>query len=142
MRADFPHLKTRLLLISTGALLKHNIVCQNPQFELCFSGLDVVSINNCMQLLKDLARQGRTIICTIHQPSASMFNMFDMVYMLAKGQCIYQGSSQQLVPFLGHCGLSCPPSHNPADYGNTALLLSVLISPSSVCQLCANGWFN
>ncbi|KAG8253775.1 hypothetical protein J6590_025947 [Homalodisca vitripennis] len=70
------------------------------------------------QLLKDLSRQGRTIVCTIHQPSATMFHMFDVVYMLARGQCIYQGSSHQLVPFLSNCGLNCPATYNPADYGN------------------------
>ncbi|XP_075224617.1 ATP-binding cassette subfamily G member 4-like isoform X2 [Lycorma delicatula] len=80
------------------------------------TGLDIVTMNHCVQLLKNLSRQGRTIVCTIHQPTASMFNMFDNVYMLAKGMCVYQGSSQQLVPFLASCGLQCPSSYNPADY--------------------------
>ncbi|XP_046664117.1 ATP-binding cassette subfamily G member 4-like isoform X3 [Homalodisca vitripennis] len=98
------------------------------------TGLDIVSINNCIQLLKDLSRQGRTIVCTIHQPSATMFHMFDVVYMLARGQCIYQGSSHQLVPFLSNCGLNCPATYNPADYVFEVLQLDVINTMTNEIQ--------
>lgn len=42
--------------------------------------------------------------------------MFDLIYAIAEGQCIYQGSSQNLVPFLAEAGLKCPEFYNPADY--------------------------
>ncbi|CAH1407324.1 unnamed protein product [Nezara viridula] len=80
------------------------------------TGLDVVSTNQTLQLLKLLASQGRTVICTIHQPTATLFHQFDNVYMVGSGKCIYQGEPSQLVSFLSNLGYECPETHNPADY--------------------------
>lgn len=66
----------------------------------CTTGLDSVASTQCIQLLKKLACEGKTVICTIHTPSAMVFELFDYVYTMAEGLCIYQGSSRNLVPFL------------------------------------------
>ncbi|KAK6640184.1 hypothetical protein RUM44_011870 [Polyplax serrata] len=80
------------------------------------TGLDSSSSLQCIKALKALAKGGRTIVCTIHQPSASIYEMFDHVYFLAEGYCMYQGSSLNTVPYLLSVGLSCPQYHNPADF--------------------------
>lgn len=80
------------------------------------SGLDSSSATHCLKLLKSLALGGKTIVCSIHAPSALMLNLFDNVYALAEGQCIYQGSTENLVPFLKTLDLVCPETSNPSDF--------------------------
>lgn len=87
--------------------------CQRSFFS---RGLDSSSCTQCVKLLKELAQKGRTIVCTIHQPSATMFAIFDQVYALAAGRCLYQGLTSKLISFLETVQLPCPMFHNPADY--------------------------
>lgn len=80
------------------------------------TGLDSSSTLQCIAMLQNLARGGRTIVCTIHQPSAAIYEMFNHIYLVADGVCMFQGSPANTVPFFGSVGLHCPRYHNPADY--------------------------
>nr|CAD7196648.1 unnamed protein product [Timema douglasi] len=79
-------------------------------------GLDDLSSSQCIVLLKKLAEGGRTVICSIHTPSARMFAQFDHVYIVSSGQCVFQGQGSDMVPFLSSLGLPCPKHYNPADF--------------------------
>ncbi|XP_074597200.1 ATP-binding cassette sub-family G member 1-like [Brevipalpus obovatus] len=89
------------------------------------SGLDSSSTYSCISLLRklaDLKRAGNyfrppAIICSIHQPSARVLNIFHQMYVLSSdGRCLYHGSPKSLLNHLAKHDLNCPQFHNPADF--------------------------
>ncbi|XP_050520679.1 ATP-binding cassette sub-family G member 1 [Daktulosphaira vitifoliae] len=81
------------------------------------TGLDSLSCSQFVSLMVDLAHnQGRTMICTLHQPSALLFEKFDQVYTLSAGRCIFQGPPSFVIPYFAERAIICPPYHNPADF--------------------------
>ncbi|XP_050431660.1 ATP-binding cassette sub-family G member 1-like [Adelges cooleyi] len=86
-------------------------------FDEPTTGLDIVSANNVLKILRKLADSGKTIVCSIHQATANHLDIFDTVYVLSpNGQCIYNGEPRQMVNYFFTLGLQCPKYHNPADY--------------------------
>jgi ABC-type multidrug transport system ATPase subunit len=64
-----------------------------------------------------LALGGRTVVCVVHQPSSRIFEMFDDVYILVDGKCLYNGTADDMVPIMQDVGFKCPKYYNRADFG-------------------------
>eukprot|EP01133_Synstelium_polycarpum_P012624 gene12624-14819_t len=80
------------------------------------SGLDAFTAHNLVSTLLSLARGGKTIIATMHQPRADIFQLFDSVLLLSKGTIAYFGPTQRVLTHFASLGHECPDDVNPPDY--------------------------
>jgi ABC-type multidrug transport system permease subunit/ABC-type multidrug transport system ATPase subunit len=86
------------------------------------SGLDAQSSFNIVRFIRKLADAGWPVLCTIHQPSATLFENFDHLVLLVRGgktaYCgeIGKGASALIDYFETNGGPKCSPSANPAEY--------------------------
>ncbi|RKP05994.1 ABC-2 type transporter-domain-containing protein [Thamnocephalis sphaerospora] len=86
------------------------------------SGLDAQASLTIVAFLRRLADGGQAIVCTIHQPSAVLFEHFDKLLLLARGgKTVYFGKIGQdariLISYFERNGApKCPRKANPAEY--------------------------
>lgn len=86
------------------------------------SGLDSQTSWAICDLMEKLTKSGQAILCTIHQPSAMLFQRFDRLLFLAKGgKTVYFGevgeNSSTLTKYFESNGAhACPPEANPAEW--------------------------
>jgi len=101
------------------------VMITNPSILLLdepTSGLDAFTAYSICTTLKNVARTGRTVAATIHQPSSDIFHLFDDLVLLSEGYVIYHGPAEHMVPYFAKIGFQCPRYTNPADY----LFMSIL----------------
>ena len=81
------------------------------------TGLDAYNSQQVIYTLKKLALAGRTVICTLHQPRSSIFDMFDYLCCLSEGRVVYFGLAKDSVKYFEQeAGRICSPYYNPADF--------------------------
>ncbi|XP_038701081.1 ABC transporter G family member 15-like [Tripterygium wilfordii] len=80
------------------------------------SGLDSASAFFVTQTLRNIARDGRTVISSIHQPSSEVFALFDDLCLLSGGELVYFGEAKIAVEFFAEAGFPCPRKRNPSDH--------------------------
>ncbi|UJR07236.1 hypothetical protein I4U23_011524 [Adineta vaga] len=113
---------TPIKLISGGEKKRVNIgteLLTNPSvifLDEPTSGLDSTSAVALMDILHDLAKQGKTIITSIHQPSSQIFLSFDQLILLADGKTIFMGKPSNALSYFATMGYESPIQYNPADY--------------------------
>lgn len=80
------------------------------------TGLDSVTAFDTMLIIKKLTQAGRTTICTIHQPSTEIFNLFDKLLLLVQGETVYLGDRSKAVKYFENHGFTYRLESNPADF--------------------------
>jgi ABC-type multidrug transport system ATPase subunit len=86
------------------------------------SGLDSQTAWSIVALLRKLANNGQAILCTIHQPSAILFQEFDRLLFLARGgRTVYFGDIGEKSGILTNYFVSngarpCGEEENPAEW--------------------------
>ncbi|KFK33824.1 hypothetical protein AALP_AA5G065100 [Arabis alpina] len=87
------------------------------------SGLDARAAAIVMRTVRNTVNTGRTVVCTIHQPSIDIFESFDELFLLTRGgEEIYVGpighhSSQLIEYFEGLRGVGkIKKGYNPATW--------------------------
>lgn len=64
------------------------------------SGLDSFMALNVVEVLKQMASKGKTIVCTIHQPASEIYALFDRLLLLSEGRTAYLGDAKKAVDFF------------------------------------------
>ncbi|XP_051119857.1 ABC transporter G family member 24-like isoform X2 [Andrographis paniculata] len=81
------------------------------------SGLDSSSSQLLLRALKREALEGVNICMVVHQPSYSLFRMFDDLILLAKGGLIaYHGPVKDVEDYFANLDINVPERVNPPDY--------------------------
>ena len=61
------------------------------------TGLDSAAAFLAVQALRSMARDGRTVISSIHQPSSEVFALFDDLRLLFSSELAYFGESKKAI---------------------------------------------
>ena len=102
------------------------------------SGLDSFMAFNVISVLRKEALTGKTIVCTIHQPSSQVFALFDQwvehrhvrtrihsrprrIYLMAEHRVAFAGPTKDAMTFYESVGHPSPGNFNPADHYIRAL---------------------
>ncbi|XP_072533838.1 ATP-binding cassette sub-family G member 5 [Salminus brasiliensis] len=107
--------------ISGGERRRVSIACQllqDPKMILLdepTTGLDSMTANQIVVLLAELARRGRIVIVTIHQPRSELFRIFSRIAIMSCGELVFCGQPEEMVDFFSRCGYECPEYCNPFD---------------------------
>ena len=71
------------------------LFCDEPT-----TGLDSFQAMALVRLMRSLTARGTTIVCTIHQPSSDLYNMFDQLLLMADGRMAFLGAPDDALHFF------------------------------------------
>ena len=93
-------------------------ILANPSCLFCdepTTGLDAANAHHIVQLLKELAEEGRTVVVAIHTPRPEIWELFDHILLLSQGHVLYNGPTSSIHGYFERCGHPITASVNPAE---------------------------
>lgn len=103
----------KLLSIAIGLVARPKVLFLDEPT----TGLDSTAASAVVAAVKEISKTGRIIIMTLHQPSATVFDMIDDLIVLSKGQLAYYGSVDSAPAYFAEIGapLSTDGTESIAD---------------------------
>ena len=93
---------------------------------LLHAGLDARAAAIVMRTVRNIVDTGRTIVCTIHQPSIDIFESFDELLLLKRGgQTIYAGQ----------------PCSGASPSPLSSVAVTITCTCMHCCQLLTQPWY-
>ena len=80
------------------------------------TGLDAFTARSVVETLKEISRNGRTIILAIHQPRYDVFALLDDIILLSRGKQVWSGDAATMITHFKHLSYVCPLLTNPGDF--------------------------
>ena len=80
------------------------------------SGLDSSTSLEVMKVVRNICDSGVSVVCTIHQPSTDIYNLFDRLLLLVAGETVYLGPADEAVSYYESLGYQMMPDGNPSDF--------------------------
>ncbi|EEU43207.1 uncharacterized protein NECHADRAFT_95486 [Fusarium vanettenii 77-13-4] len=81
------------------------------------SGLDSAASCEVVRYLRAVAKRNNlVVVCSIHQPSTSTFNLFDKLLLLSGGKTHYFGPVADVATYYAEAGAALPQYVNPAEH--------------------------
>ena len=80
-----------------------------------------------------MARAGRIVLLSFHQPSPAMFETLDRVFLMARGKVVYSGDPAAADDFFEAAGLACPSHTAIAEH-----MLNAVSDPPMLARLQAH----
>ncbi|XP_043486413.1 protein scarlet-like [Polistes fuscatus] len=95
------------------------LFCDEPT-----TGVDSYAAMTIVKTLRNVAKRGRIVICSIHQPASGLLDIFHELLLLSAGRVAFQGSIIDATNFFDSLDLHCPPTYNNAEFYVSQLSVS------------------
>ncbi|XP_070210258.1 ATP-binding cassette sub-family G member 5-like [Littorina saxatilis] len=79
------------------------------------TGLDSFTARHLVASLQQIARQGKLVMLSLHQPRSDIAKMLDQTALMSSGHVMYCGPTDHMVPYFTELGYPSPTYANPLD---------------------------